>query len=822
MLWPIWGLRYAILDWNLQVRHKWVGPCFSYRFYWNCVEYDAQAVQRTLAAQVTALLAELDALRPDHDCDITDWADWGQCSESCGAGTQVRRRWVIEPGTGAGTPCPAADALVEERACEDLTGCIGNCEVGDFSAWSSCSMSCGPGIRFRNRSITQHPGGGGTPCPALVEREDCALAACVDQCVPEFGDTRTLAVIANAEHGLSGPRGFDFHPAPGTQLGESSEGRSFVTDGQEIWAVNGYQHDVTIITGVESAAGHPVATLNRADRGYYHYMTNVTGISFNKVSGSGRRANRDTFGYFATCQDSENTYNGLKQPNFFMGPSLYDSRPAYKNLVGQDGGPCVDGDKCFWLHADMLHESPDCAGIVHDPEILTAYGTVYWAIDGWNGELVRYDFQQPHGPGLMEHSAASVRRYPDVQITRGAPGVISGMVLDDSRRTLYLSDVGSGRIIAVKIDTGVEARDARTEYTIFSSMMPQFEYTVWECAETSDLETTFSTPAGIALTDDSSRLFVAEHYTNMIYALELPSGRKIAEIDLLVPGGGLSALAISPHSGALYFSNQNANEIVRIEPQACSTPVVPIATPGFDWATANMALPPGPTCTVNNTLPELALFQQVHGDSGYADSDQSVQNGSMWAGAALLADRVDCEVDSDLNNDALLLGGYYCHHCLPDPCVEHGGTCANIWWKGYTCTNKRYLELDIQGAFTLSPAASAIANGVDHPVPEIAADLSLAAGPYHIVVNATGHQIYVAAQCGEAGADAARSTGGLVDGHGMLSFTVDANASSLLRYCSVAGSLDLAITLDDSPTALCSNQPELSFCWGVRKHWGQD
>ena len=587
------------------------------------------------------------------------------------------------------------------------------------------------------------------------------------------------------------------HPAPGTQLGESSEGRSFVTDGQEIWAVNGYQHDVTIITGVESAAGHPVAALNRADRGYYHYMANVTGISFNKVSGSGRRANRDTFGYFATCQDSENTYTGLKQPNFFMGPSLYDSRPVYKNLVGQDGGPCEDGDKCFWLHADMLHESPDCAGIVHDPEILTAHGTVYWAIDGWNGELVRYDFQQPHGPALMEHSAAAVRRYPDVRITRGPPGVISGMVLDDSRRTLYLSDVGSGRIIAVKIDTGVESRDARTEYTIFSSMVPQFEYTIWQCAETSDLETTFSTPAGLALTADSSRLFVAEHYTNMIYALELPSGRKIAEIDLLVPGGGLSALAISPHSGALFFSNQNTNEIVRIEPQACNMPAVPIEAPGFDWGTADMALATGPTCTVNDTLPDLALFQQVHGDSGYSDADQSVQNNSMWAGAALLANRFDCAPDSALNNDALLLGGYFCHRCLPDPCAEYGGYCANIWWKGYSCSNKRYLELDAQGAFTLSPAASVIANGVDHPVPELAADLNLAAGRYHIVVNATDHQIYVAAQCGEAGADAARSTGHLVDGHGMLSFTVDANASSSLRYCSsVAGSLDQAITLD--------------------------
>ena len=51
------------------------------------------------------------------------------------------------------------------------------------------------------------------------------------------------------------------------------------------------------------------------------------------------------------------------------------------------GGPCRGGDECFLLHADMLHEAPDCPGIVHDPETASAYGTVFWALDATLGQV---------------------------------------------------------------------------------------------------------------------------------------------------------------------------------------------------------------------------------------------------------------------------------------------------------------------------------------------------------------------------------------------------------------------------------------------------
>jgi hypothetical protein len=40
---------------------------------------------------------------------------------------------------------------------------------------------------------------------------------------------------------------------------------------------------------------------------------------------------------------------------------------------------------------------------------------------------------------------------------------------------------------------------------------------------------------------------------------------------------------------------------------------------------------------------------------------------------------------SAIDYDSLLLGGCWCHPCLPNPCL-HGGTCNNYNTQGYTCT----------------------------------------------------------------------------------------------------------------------------------------
>jgi len=53
-----------------------------------------------------------------------------------------------------------------------------NCAVSGWSAWGSCSKSCGGGSQSRTRSITTPASNGGAACPALSEQQSCNNQAC--------------------------------------------------------------------------------------------------------------------------------------------------------------------------------------------------------------------------------------------------------------------------------------------------------------------------------------------------------------------------------------------------------------------------------------------------------------------------------------------------------------------------------------------------------------------------------------------------------------------------------------------------------------------
>jgi hypothetical protein len=48
------------------------------------------------------------------DCTVSDWSNWGQCSQECGGGVQSRTRTILTQQSGSGQPCPS---LSEEQAC---------------------------------------------------------------------------------------------------------------------------------------------------------------------------------------------------------------------------------------------------------------------------------------------------------------------------------------------------------------------------------------------------------------------------------------------------------------------------------------------------------------------------------------------------------------------------------------------------------------------------------------------------------------------------------------------------------------------------------
>lgn len=421
---PFGHPSYVVLDANLTIRHKFIGPCCGYESYFDCTTDIAKSLDVQLSGYLDALLSETTMQGGDGE-----------------DGTATTPAPAPTSGTAAGTTC-----IPQE-----------------FSAWSDCSIRCGPteGIQFRWRQETC----GGTAGPPLETRPCTAATPTCEEdiptCVPVVGASYTIETIVD---GLNSPRDVAFHPQPGYHLGEYSEGRSFdTTQGEEAWIINGNNHTMTIVASLGTDAQ---TTLARRDRGYFHYMINGTALSFNMVGDSGRAPDRDSYRYWAICNDNVNTYLGTKEANYFMGPTLYDSNPQKGNLVNRLGQECQpEEEPCSFLHVDMLHESPACIGIAHDPETVTAYGTVYWAFDATGnretGQLVRFDFQQPHGPGSMDHSIASVRRYVEVELERGPPGVHAGMAVHANRRELFVAVPGANKVLRVDADSGVFARTAR-------------------------------------------------------------------------------------------------------------------------------------------------------------------------------------------------------------------------------------------------------------------------------------------------------------------------------------------------------------------------
>jgi len=359
----------------------------------------------------------------------------------------------------------------------------------------------------------------------------------------------------------------------------------------------------------------------------------------------------------------------------------------------------------------MLHESPGCIGLAHDPEVRTAWGTVYWAFDTTgnqqNGQLVRFDFQQPHGPGSMDHSVAAIRRYPEVKLDRGGPGVHAGMVVHPDTRELFIAVPGANKVIAVHADSGSYARTARAEYPIFSNALPSFEYSIFECPEQRDFATGIDIPSGLALSPDGEKLFVAERATGKILVFEVKSGSLLFNIDTTFKTIG--GMDFSPQSHVLHFVDEETNTLNAIQATApCTSPVEGRASPEFasrvEQATQSLgnsfSLYRDYSCTVSPQIPDAIFFDQVH-DTGYADDNPDVQSdmAGMDASAALLANRTDCGPTSALNFDQLLLGGYFCHQCLPHDngaMCEAGGTCTNVQWEGYYCDNEFFVMRDNQ------------------------------------------------------------------------------------------------------------------------------
>ncbi|XP_060570798.1 uncharacterized protein LOC132729070 [Ruditapes philippinarum] len=111
----------------------------------------------------------------------SDWSHWGTCSVTCGMGLKRRTRTCSNP-----TPSLGGNHCFGDRS--EIQLCMpAPCANGGWSAWTSwstCSATCGGGIRSQTRSCTNPPPSPyGQYCVGSNDRvEPCANNYCVNYC----------------------------------------------------------------------------------------------------------------------------------------------------------------------------------------------------------------------------------------------------------------------------------------------------------------------------------------------------------------------------------------------------------------------------------------------------------------------------------------------------------------------------------------------------------------------------------------------------------------------------------------------------------------
>jgi sugar lactone lactonase YvrE len=196
----------------------------------------------------------------------------------------------------------------------------------------------------------------------------------------------------------------------------------------------------------------------------------------------------------------------------------------------------------------MLHGSPLCTGIAHERD------NVFWAFDGMNGHIVRYDFMRSHEPGGSKHNDGRIRRYPEATITR-VEGRTSQLAFDYGRAQLYVADTGGNRLMRLDAREDIPVAKA-TEPPALESLAEYGQVTgmAWERVAAVDL------PVGLVIRNDE--ILVASGATNDIVIFDR-SGQELRRV--ATGASSIAGMTVGP-DGKVYFVDQVANTVTRIDP----------------------------------------------------------------------------------------------------------------------------------------------------------------------------------------------------------------------------------------------------------------
>jgi outer membrane protein assembly factor BamB len=339
-----------------------------------------------------------------------------------------------------------------------------------------------------------------------------------DSSVPEFFANATnvkpeFVLIADASARIKEPQDIDFNP----------------TRPNELWIIN----KETAMTGGSTVMLTEVGTPNqkfdyRKDGNAWHFMSLPSAIAF------GENGNWATT---ANVQDANHAGGS------FTGPTLWSSN---LDIYAKDHGPDKNGS-----HLDMLHTSPFSMGIAAEID------NIYWVFDGFNGNIVKFNFAADHGPGEHYHGDGKVHRYTEVKVKR-EPNVPSHMVLDAAKEWLYIVDGGNQRILRMNIKTGRKARDLPLVNEELAEYWEMLTVT-WEEFIPSSFG--LKKPCGIAIKDN--RLFVSDYETGEVICFNIQTKAELARVN--TGAKGIMGIALS-RENVIYFANSLTNQILKIKP----------------------------------------------------------------------------------------------------------------------------------------------------------------------------------------------------------------------------------------------------------------
>jgi hypothetical protein len=337
----------------------------------------------------------------------------------------------------------------------------------------------------------------------------------------------TIGTATNA--GLDKPVDLEFNLKPGRR--------------HELWVLNRDDAQGSSMS-IFYHAGKPQQVIEkRKDSHRGHFMVNCPSFAMS-----------DT-GDFCTVQEVLNSTG--HQTETFMGPVLWTSDTSvFARYYQTDWDPFSP----LGSHIDMLHQSPYAMGVAWEKD------NIYWVFDGYNKNIVSYNFQTPHDIGADDHADGILKRYTEVQVKR-VVGKPSHMVIDHKTNWLYIVDNGNKRVLRLDITSGVPSTNISNPYEPLEEYY-RVKTVKWEVFVDSGLVM----PVGIDVMD--GRLVVTDDANGDIVFYNTTTGKKNAEIGRVKTGKtGIAGITIAPDS-TLWYVVTSTNEVVHLVPSKLPAKVV--------------------------------------------------------------------------------------------------------------------------------------------------------------------------------------------------------------------------------------------------------